>query len=379
MSATSSAAVLFTAFEPSGDRLAAPVIEALRARRPDLSIYAWGGPQMEAAGAQLVGRTADDGALGFGALAHVRKVRRTIKEIGRWIKSCRLVLHVPVDSPAANIHVCVQARQAGARIVHLAAPKMWAWGERRVKKLRPNTDHLLCLLPFEPQWFGERGIKGTFVGHPAINRELDPAALKAAAGALAPGGPRLLILPGSRSQEIRRQLPLFLQSWDIVRQHHNRAVAIIVAATPQVATMIKAYDTPGARVLNGRLDEAISWCNLALACSGTVTLNLLRQCCPMLGVYRATRLGCLTAKLVLKTPYRLLPNIVAGQEIVPEYVPYCGGASPLAEKILYLLQDSRRLEAQRAAQRVALAKFKGPAFASTCVDVLEEVMAMGKR
>jgi lipid A disaccharide synthetase len=99
----------------------------------------------------------------------------------------------------------------------------------------------------------------------------------------------------------------------------------------------------------------------------------------MLGVYRATRLGCLTAKLMLKTPYRLLPNIVAGQEIVPEYVPYCGGAPPLAQKILYLLEDSRHLEAQRAAQRVTLAKFKGPAFAPTCVDVLEDVMKMGKR
>ena len=136
-------------------------------------------------------------------------------------------------------------------------------------------------------------------------------------------------------------------------------------------------ETPGARVLNGRLDEAVSWCDMALACSGTVTLNLLRQCCPMLGVYKASRLSTFLSRFVLKAPYRLLPNIVAGSEIVPERVPYCGGPGLLAKDILYLLQDSRRLEAQRAAMRIALSKFKGPAFAPTCVDVLEEVMAMG--
>ena len=201
----SGGAVLFTAFEPSGDALAAPVIEALAQQRQDLKIYAWGGPRMEAAGAMLVGRTADDGAMGLGAIAHARKVRKTIKSIGRWIKECRLVLHVPVDSPAANFPVCRQSRDAGARIVHLAAPQLWAWGEGRIKKLRRLTDHLLCLLPFEPQWFGERGVKGTFVGHPAVNRELDPAALKAAAGAPRSGWPSHLAAawfsqPGDQAQ-----------------------------------------------------------------------------------------------------------------------------------------------------------------------------------
>ena len=371
-----SSVVLFTAFEPSGDRLAAPVIEALRARRPDLAVHAWGGPAMEAAGAIMEGRTADDGAMGLGALTHVNKVRKTIKAIGAWMKNYRVVLHVPVDSQAANIHVCKLARKAGSRIVHLAAPQMWAWAPWRIKKLRPNTDHLLCLLPFEPQWFGERGVKGTFVGHPAINREIDTAALRQVAAGLAPGGPKLLLLPGSRTQEIRRNLPLFLRTWDIVRQHHNRATAVLVAATDQVATLLKGYDMPGVRVLNGRLDEAVMWCDVALACSGTVTLNLLRQCCPMVGVYKSSRLSAIGARFVLNTPHRLLPNIVAGEAIVPEFVPWAGGPAPIARTLLDLLADSRRLEAQRAAQKQVLTRFRGPAFAPTCVDVLEELLAL---
>lgn len=375
----SGGAVLFTAFEPSGDALAAPVIEALAQQRQDLKIYAWGGPRMEAAGAMLVGRTADDGAMGLGAIAHARKVRKTIKSIGRWIKECRLVLHVPVDSPAANFPVCRQSRDAGARIVHLAAPQLWAWGEGRIKKLRRLTDHLLCLLPFEPQWFGERGVKGTFVGHPAVNRELDPAALKAAAGALAPGGPRILLLPGSRSQEIRRNVPLMLRVWDGVRQRHGKAVAIIAAATPEIASHIRSMDLPSnTRVISDRLDEGIAWCDVALACSGTVTLNLLRQCCPMVGVWKASMLSCLGAKVMLKTEHRLLPNIIAGSRIVPERVPWSGGPEPLIKDILYLLEDSRRLEAQRSALRATLAKFKGPRFAPACMEAIEMTLGSGK-
>jgi lipid-A-disaccharide synthase len=368
-------AVLFTAFEPSGDALAAPLIERLGEYRKDLKIYAWGGPRMEAAGATIVGATSQDGSMGLGALAHAREVNKTIKSIGRWIKGSRLVLHVPVDAPAANFPVCKHAREAGARIVHLAAPQLWAWGEGRIKKLRRLTDHLMCLLPFEPQWFGERGVKGTFVGHPAVNRSLDPAALKAAAGALAPGGPRLLILPGSRSQELKRNLPLMLRTWDGIRQRHGRAVAIIAAATPEIASHIRSLDLPtNTRVMSDRLDEAIAWADVALACSGTVTLNLLRQCCPMVGVWKASCVSCLGAKIMLKTEHRLLPNIIANERIVPERVPYCGGAEPLVKEILYLLEDSRRLEAQRAALRTTLAKFKGPVFASACLEAIESTI-----
>ncbi|MCH2136934.1 MAG: hypothetical protein MK101_10185 [Phycisphaerales bacterium] len=367
----SSGAVLFTAFEPSGDALAAPVIEALVAARPDLKIYAWGGPAMEAAGATLVGETAEDGAMGLGAIAHARHVARTIKSIKQWMSTCRVVLHVPVDSPAANFPICKHSRAIGARIVHLAAPQLWAWGERRIKKLRRLTDHVLCLLPFEPQWFGERGVKGTFVGHPAVNRELDPAALKEAAASLAPGAPRILLLPGSRTQEIRRNLPLMLRVWDSLRERHGRAVAILVAATPQVASHMRSLDLPSnTRVLSGRLDEAIAWADVALACSGTVTLNLLRQCCPMVGVYKTSRLSCIGARFVLKTRDRLLPNIIAGERIVPERVPWCGGAEPLVKDLLHLLEDSRRLEAQRSALRSALAKFKGPRFAPACLKAI---------
>lgn len=111
------ASVLFTAFEPSGDAHAAPVIAELLRRAPQLRIYAWGGPKMEKAGATLLGRTADDGAMGLGSLRRVLAVRREIKRIKQWIREYRVLAHVAVDSPAANFPICKAVQKTGARII----------------------------------------------------------------------------------------------------------------------------------------------------------------------------------------------------------------------------------------------------------------------
>ena len=199
-------AILFTAFEPSGDALAAPIIERLKARAPGVKIYAWGGPLMEQAGATVVEHTVSDAAMGLGALKKVRTVRRFHGQIRRWLKQYRVIAHVPVDSPAANFPICAMTRKAGAKIVHLGCPQLWAWGSWRAGKLRKRTDLVLCLLPHEPGWLQEREIRGRFIGHPAINRELDLKKLRGSLHGMPHGAPRLGLFPGSRPQEVKRNL-----------------------------------------------------------------------------------------------------------------------------------------------------------------------------
>ncbi len=367
--------ILFTAFEPSGDALAAPVIRQLRDMHPEWSIYAWGGDAMEAAGAQMAGRTAGDGAMGLGAIAHARKVRGQVKAIRRWIKSCRLMLHVPVDSPAANFPICAAARKASARIVHLAAPQMWAWGSWRVKKLRKLTDHVCCLLPFEPRWFGEQGIKGTFVGHPAINRVLDSEDLQRRLHGMPGGAPRIALLPGSRTQEVKRNIKLLVKIFEELRHRHMTMSGVIVAASDRAADTVRDRlgEFPmGLSMVQNMRDESIAWCDLAIAVSGTVTLDIMRQCQPMIGVYKASLLSCLGAKALLRTQHKLLPNIIADEEIVPEYVPWCGGAGPIISKAQWLLDDSRRGAQQQQGLRRALGAYRGHDFASECAKIIAE-------
>ncbi|MCH2141014.1 MAG: hypothetical protein MK100_08290 [Phycisphaerales bacterium] len=374
---TSVPAVLFTAFEPSGDALAAPVIEAMRESHPEWAIYAWGGPRMEAAGARMAGMTAEDGAMGLGALAHAREVRKHVGAIRRWIKGCRLMAHVPVDSPAANFPICKASRKMGAKIVHLAAPQLWAWGGWRVRKMRKLTDHVLCLLPFEPRWFGERGIKGTFVGHPAINRTLDAELLKERLHGLPSGAPRIALFPGSRTQEGRKNLGLLVRVFEDLRDRRSTLSGVIVAASPQVAEVVakKLGEFPiGLSMVSNMRDEAIAWSDLAIAVSGTVTLDIMRQCHPMIGVYRTSVLSYLGSKVLLRTKHKLLPNIIAGERVVPEFVPWCRGPAAITSKAQWILNDSKHGAAQQHMLRRSLGAYKGHKFAEECAAAIAETI-----
>lgn len=348
-------AVLFTAFEPSGDAHAAPVIRALRERVPELRIYAWGGPQMAEAGAELVQTTAEDGAMGLNAIARVLAVRREIRRIRRWSRQRRILVHVPVDSPAANFPICREMRKTGARVVHLVAPQVWAWGRWRVKKLRRLTDLVLCLLPFEEQWFNERGVPARFIGHPRMNRKLDPAALRQRMHGLPQGAPRVAIFPGSRAHEVKANIRLLVNVYADLQGLHAGLGGVIVAARPELAKLVrkKIRTFPvGLHMVTGRTDGVIAWSDLCLAVSGTITLDIARQQKPMIGVYKTGVFTWLASKLILRTPVRLLPNIIAEREVVPEFVPYCGGAGPVTKQASFYLHDSKNaaIQAQELAR-----------------------------
>jgi lipid-A-disaccharide synthase len=354
--------VLFTAFEPSGDALAAPVIEALLQRAPGLQVYACGGAKMEEAGARMIEHTADDAAMALGALRRVRAVRRHLGQLRRWSRGQRVIAHIPVDSPAANFPVCRELRRQGARVIHLVAPQLWAWGPWRIGKLRRRTDLVLCVLPFEEPWFTRRNVPARFIGHPAVNRALDQDDLQRQAAELPQGAPRVALFPGSRSHEVAANLRLLTDTYAELQARHSGLCGLIVAATPQLAEQVRRrlpVFATGLHMMTGRADVAIAWCDLALAVSGTVTLHIARQARPMIGVYRTGAIPSLLSRFLLRTPYRLLPNILAGRPIVPEYVPYAGGPGPIVRDAHRYLSDSREAARQREALRIVLQSFAG--------------------
>lgn len=337
-------AILFTAFEPSGDALGAPVIRRLLRNNPKLKIYAWGGPLMEQAGAKVLQQTVEAGAMGLSALRRAREVRQEVKRIKQWASEHRVVAHIPVDSPAANFPITKVMRKAGARVIHLAAPQLWAWGRWRLGKLRRRTDLVLCLLPFEEQWFNERRIPAKFIGHPAINRRIDLSQLRERMHGLPRGAPRVVIFPGSRAQEVRANTRLLVSVYNELQGRHSGMGGVIVAANPKLARLIRRRINVfpvGLHMVTGTTDAAIAWCDLALAVSGTITLDITVQRKAMIGVYKTGILSWLLAKLILRTPFRLLPNIIAEREIVPEFVPYVGGPDAIVKQATRYLSDSK--------------------------------------
>ncbi len=342
-------ALLFSAFEPSGDAMAAPVIAALVAHRSRPKIYAYGGPKMVAAGAELLEQTVDGSAMGFNAVGRSWAVRKLARKTRDWAAWQRILAHIPVDSPAANFPICKVMRASGARVIHLVAPQIWAWGRWRLRKLRRLTDLVLCVLPFEEQWFSERNVPARFIGHPAINRAVDLDALREQLHGLPQGAPRLGIFPGSRTHEVKANTRLLVDAYSELRSRHSGLCGVIVAATPDLAKMIRrlirSFPT-NLHMITGSADAVIAWCDLALAVSGTITLDITVQRKPMIGVYKTGLPSWLAAKLLVRPPYWLLPNIIAEREIVPEFVPHLGGPLPIVREATRFLLDSKHAAIQ---------------------------------
>jgi lipid-A-disaccharide synthase len=373
--------ILFTAFEPSGDAHAAPVIRELKRAAPEMTIVAWGGPKMAEAGATVLEQTTDDATMGLGSLRRVVAVRRQINAIKRWSGQHRVLAHVAVDSPAANFPVCKIMKDRGAKVVHLVAPQMWAWGRWRVRKLRRLTDLVLCLLPFEEQWFGERGIPAKFIGHPVMCGELDLDALQRDAKSLPQSSPRIAIFPGSRTQEVRANIGLLNRAYAELQSRHAGVTGVIAAARPELGKLIKkrirTFPT-GLHLTVGKAETVIAWCDFALAVSGTISMDIARQHKPMIAVYKTDLLSWLGSKLLLRTPFRLLPNIVADHEVCPEFIPHVGGAMPIVVEASKLITDSKNAALQTEALRRLALQFQGKHPGPEAAELILKLVRTGK-
>jgi len=372
--------ILFTAFEPSGDDHASSVIAELRRRHPDLPMFAWGGPKMAKAGAEVVEQTGRNAVIGLPGLAKIREHRQINQRINRWVAEHPPTLHVPVDSPAANFPICKITKKSGAKVVHLVAPQIWAWGGWRIHKLRRLTDKVLCLLPFEAPWFRERGIDAEFIGHPLF--DTPPGAV--ADDAFGSGEPKIALMPGSRPAEWARNFPLMVQSFRDLRARFQGAVGAVAATTPEVAQRLRQIADEhggwpeGLTIVSGQADQVITWCDMALVVSGTVTLQIAKQTKPMVIFYKTNPvMYTLLARWLLSTEFYSLPNLIAGHEIVPELMPHFDDDRPITAVAIDLLNSPERLRTQREELGEVVAKFQGRHAAVLGADAIEKMIGIG--
>lgn len=396
--------VLFTAFEPSGDDHASAVIAELKLRRPDLPVYAWGGPKMEQAGAVLIERTGESAVMGVPGLGKIIEHLGITRRVAKWMREGKATLHVPVDSPAANFPICKRAKRCGMRVMHLVAPQIWAWGRWRIGKLRRLTDRVLCLLPFEEGWFLSRGVSARFVGHPLFDEPLDEQALDeratkieraveaSMAGQFKGVGPRLrlALMPGSRPSEIRGCFPVLLDAFRRLRADFPDTTGVVAATKPEVAERLKqlaaqeaggdldASGWPrGLEIVIADTDAVVRWCDFALVVSGTVTLQIARQCKPMVAMYRPGWLMYqLLARWLVSTEHFTLPNLIAGRRVIPELIPHFGDGEALAVEVIKLLRRDGYADDQRANLRTIVRMFDGNNAARAAADEIERLLGL---
>lgn len=349
--------VFLVAGEESGDALAAPLMRALAAREGGARFSGVGGDQMRAAGLDSLFPMEDLTAMGFAAVVGklptiLRRMRQTVEAI---VADPPDVL-VLVDAPDFTHRVAarVRARRPDIPIVKYVAPTVWAWRPGRARALAPVIDQMLALLPFEPKVMADLGGPPTrYVGHSlhAERADLLPSADEAARRRTLP--PLLLVLPGSRGQEIRMLAPLFGKALAILADR-GHAFEAVLPTPKRLRSRVEALTSDWRvrpRIVTEPVEKRAAFRSAyaALAASGTVTLELALARVPMVGAYRLPNWEALIAWFVLKTRTILLANIVLGRQAVPEVMQLDCTPERLADALEPILREGPARDAQFAA------------------------------
>ncbi len=315
--------------EASGDQLGAGLVEALKQRYPDAEFAGIGGQAMRAAGMDTWHDAGELAVMGLAeVLRHLPRLLRLRRELRERVLAWRPDVFIGIDAPDFNLGVERWLKRRGVRTVHYVSPSVWAWREQRAQKIGASADLVLCLFPMEPAIYERHGVAARFVGHPladAIALEPDRAAAREALD-IAFHAPVLALLPGSRLGEIQRMLPVFLEAAAQVASDVPDLQIVIPAANPACRTAIEAslagfrLPASGFRILDGQAQRAMIASDVVLLASGTAALEAMLCKRPMVVGHRIAPLThFLVRKLgLLRSRFVSLPNVLAGDEVVPE-------------------------------------------------------------
>lgn len=315
--------------EASGDNLGGPLIEALAVRAPGSRFFGIAGPRMAAAGCEPWYPSEALAVMGLAEIVrHLPRLLRLRRELLLRLAEAVPDVFVGIDSPEFNLRVASELKRRGIPTVQYVSPQVWAWRQGRVRTIGRAVDLVLCVLPFETDFYAAHDVRAVFVGHPLADRipwRSDPAAARAGLG-LAAGGALLAVLPGSRRGEVTRLGPPFAATlaWLHERRPDLGFVAPMAgAAVRQLFERALQDHAPGVpvRLLDGRAQEAIAASDAVLLSSGTATLETALVKRPMVVAYRVAPLtGWLLRDLKLvKTEFFSQPNLLAGRALVPEF------------------------------------------------------------
>lgn len=309
--------VLILAGEASGDMHGAALAERLHARRPELLLVGMGGSQMEAAQVRLLAATT--GIVGFvEVLRHLPAHWRLFRQLRSRMADGNVALTVLIDYGGFNLRVAAAARAAGVPVLYYITPQVWASRAGRLKTMAKVITKAAVILPFESDLLKQHGIDATFVGHPLLDRARNLPTQGEARRRLGlrEDGEVLALFPGSRPQEITRHIADFIAvARDLEQRRPGLKVIVCVAPSIQLDPAIVPYE-----MVRAASFDVLRAANVALCKSGTTTLEAAIAGCPCAVVYRTSRITYAILKRIVRVPHIGLVNIVAGREVVPEFV-----------------------------------------------------------
>ncbi|HLU76666.1 MAG TPA: lipid-A-disaccharide synthase [Burkholderiales bacterium] len=381
--------IAMVAGEASGDLLGSRVIAALKARYPHAEFYGIGGPKMIGKGFDSwfpQERLAVHGLVEV--LKHLRGLMAIRRELVRRIAASRPHLFLGIDSPDFNLGLAKRLRKRGVTTAHLVSPTVWAWRKGRIKTIREAVSHMLVLLPFEEAIYQDAGVPVSFVGHPLADEipdTIDRGALLEYLR-LPAKSTVITLLPGSRQQEVMNHAEPFIGAAKLIRQRLGNVQFLVPCATRETYELFEQalyqhgeHDLP-VRMMFGHAQEALAASDLAIAASGTVTLEAALLRCPMIIAYRMSPMSFAIAKRIIRVKHVGLPNILCDDRVVPEFLQDDVTPENLAQAALNLYEDKRVLLAIRerfAAVHAVMKRGAAERSAEALAPLIERSLAGG--
>lgn len=341
--------------EASGDQLGAALINALRARHPDAQFMGVAGPRMNAAGCEAWASSDELAVMGLTeVLHHLPRLLKLRGRLRRRFLAAKLDVFIGIDSPEFNLGLARALKNKGLRTVQYVSPQVWAWRQGRVRTIGRAVDLVLCLLPFEAEFFIRHGVKAVFVGHPLADQiPLETDVQNARASLEIPAGSRVVaLLPGSRMGEVERMGADFISAAAWIAGKRPETIFLAPMASARVRAVFErqlaaASPHPPIRLLEGRAHTVLAASDGVIVASGTATLETLLSKRPMVVAYR---LGGMTAFLlrrlgIVKVPYFSQPNLLLGRRRVPEFFQEAVSGEALGAALLSEMESPEQVAA----------------------------------
>lgn len=379
--------IMLSAGEASGDLHGATMCRAIRALDPAIRLVGMGGARMAAAGVEILVDPTAQAAVGTSeAMGRVPALFRAYKLLVKRLRDTPPLAIVLIDFPEFNIRLARQARRAGIPVVYFIPPQLWAWRRGRIRQMARRVTKVLAAFPFEKSLYEEAGVPVEFVGHPLLDvvpADLDHARARERLGV----GPKRVVvglLPGSREQEISRLLPRMLDAATRLAVDGTRSFVLALAPSVErkrVAAMLERAAKAGGppiEIVEGMTYEVMAAADALLIASGTATLEAALLGAPMVVCYRVSRMTELMARLLKRSAWISLPNIVSGRGVVPEILQDDATAERFAAEVERLLVDPVAATAQRAAFKEVRERLGKPGVGERAARaVLEVAGALG--
>ena len=316
--------VAIIAGEASGDQHGARLVAAMRKKNSALFFCGIGGPALRQAGVRILVDASELTVVGvtevFAKLPGILKAMGTFKKLLKGLKPDLLIL---IDFPDFNLHLAATAKKVGIPVLYYISPQIWAWRRGRVKRIGRLVDHMAVILPFEQKFYTENNVPATFVGHPLLDTPLPAADQVFASGV--EGQTTIGLVPGSRDNEITRHLPVMLDAADIMKDRLKQARFIISHAPSVERRQIEEIVTGhpcrmDVEIISDGVETVFARSDVIVAASGTVTLQAAIHGTPMVIIYKVSPVSFMMARALVRVPNIGLVNLVAGKQLVPEFV-----------------------------------------------------------